>query len=278
MKNVTNCYMYNIFMLSVESGGTGGVYESFASSVMILLMNIIIFKLYLTISKEKELQKYNAVYEQQLELCNQHMIEKENVLTEFRNAWYDTKHHVTVLLEMMSNAENTQAAGYLKRLIDTDSIGKSGISKSDNIVIDSLVNAKYFLAIKKKVKFDADIHIPMQLPFQGANLSILIGNILDNAIEASDEIEENERFIKLYMRYEKNVLIITVINAFNGEILRNREGKIMTKKKDSDMHGIGLESVRKVVEKYHGSFVIETGETESHLKEFKIKAILFDIP
>lgn len=265
--------IYNVFMLSIEQNNRKYVNESVTSLIIVLIINIIIFKLYLLLSKEKELQKYNIVYQQQLELCNQHMIEKENVLMKFRKTRHDIKQHFTVLLEMMDNKENIQAIEYLRKLIDIDPMGKMGIAKTDNVVVDSLINSKYSIATKLKINFNMDIHIPMQLPFMGADISILLGNILDNAIEASEEIEEKERYIKLYMRYERNILIITVINGFNGKLLKNREGKIITQKSDADVHGIGLESVRKVAEKYHGSVVIE-----NRGKEFVIKIILVDIP
>ena len=113
----------------------------------------------------------------------------------------------------------------------------------------------------------------MQLPFYSADLSILLGNILDNAIEASLQIAKEERYIKFFMKYETNTLIITVINAFNGELVKNRNGKIISSKIESGYHGIGLESVRKVATKYHGSVVIEAKQ-----ETFIIKVILCNLP
>lgn len=122
------------------------------------------------------------------------------------------------------------------------------------------------------IRFDVDIHIPMQLPFESADVSVLIGNILDNAIEASAELPEEKRHIRYFMKYETNILIITVINAFSGRINKNKNGTIITCKEMPENHGIGLDSVRKVADKYHGSVVIETEENT-----FIIKIILCDI-
>lgn len=235
------------------------------------MLNIIVFKLYINLSKEKELQKYNTVYEQQLELCNQHMREKENVMMNLRNVKHDMKQHFIVVMEMLENNEVQLATEYLGKLVDLDILNNSSISRTDNIVVDSLLNAKYAVAQKAGIKFEANIQIPMQLPFSGADISILLGNIIDNAIEASMDIPERERYIKYYMKFDRNVLIVTVINAFNGVLLRNKNGKIVTNKGDSRNHGIGLESVRKVADKYHGSVVIEEKN-----KTFIIKVILCD--
>jgi len=265
--------VYNIFMISIEINQKKYISASWTSLVIILLLNIVTFKLYLFLSKEKELQKYNTVYAQQLELCNRHMREKETVMMEFRNARHDMKQHFIVLIELLSKEDNQEAIEYLRKLINIEPLSKLGISRTDNIVVDSLVNAKYAVAIKEQIKFEADIHIPMQLPFKSADLCILLGNILDNAIEASMMLDQEKRFIKFFMKYEKNTLIITVINAYNGELLRNRSGKIITNKGDSGNHGIGLESVRKVSKKYHGSVVIEPDT-----QKFTIKIVLCDLP
>lgn len=265
--------VYNIFILSSAMNNNQHIKESLTSSLLILVINIIIFKLYINVSKEKELQKYNIVYEQQLELCNQHMREKENVMMDIRNARHDMKQHFIVLMELLENNENQSAMDYLSRMVDMDILSNVGISRTDNIVVDSLLNAKYSVALKSNIKFEANIQIPMQLPFSGADISILLGNILDNAIEASMEIPEHERYIKYYMKYERNILIITVINTFNGVLIRNKNGKIVTKKGDFRNHGIGLESVKKVANKYRGSVVIEERN-----KTFIIKIILCDLP
>ncbi|MBD5454115.1 MAG: GHKL domain-containing protein [Lachnospiraceae bacterium] len=265
--------VYNVFMLSVQMDDMRYIENALTSSVIVFLINAIIFRLYLSLSKEKELQKYNAVYKQQIELCEQHMREKETVMAEFRNARHDIKQHIIVLGKMLDNHESEQAADYLKRLIEMDVLNNTGISRTDNIVVDSLINAKYAVALREKIKFTADIHIPVQLPFGGADISILLGNVLDNAIEASVKIPEEKRYIKCFMKYEMNTLIISVVNAFDGKLLRNRDNKIITTKNEPENHGIGLESVRQVAEKYHGSYVVETKP-----ETFIIKIILCDLP
>ena len=210
--------VYNTFMISAIEENYQHIKISLISSVLVLVVNIIIFKLYLDLSKEKELQRHNAVYEKQLELCNQHMIEKESMMLDFRNARHDMKQHFIVLMEMLDTNQNKLAIEYLSKLIDMNVLSSTGISKTDNIVVDSLINAKYSLALKYKIKFEIDIHIPMQLPFESADISILLGNILDNAIEASVIVPIDERIIRCFMKYESNILIITVVNSFSGKL------------------------------------------------------------
>lgn len=264
--------VYNIFMLSVNVGNKKYVNSSLLSSVMILLLNIIVFKLYLSLSKEKELEKYNTVYEQQIELCNQHMQEKETVMMEYRNARHDLKNHFIVIMELIDSGNNAEAMSYLRRLVNIEPFGTNEISRTGNIIVDSLVNAKYSLSIKRKIDFEADIHIPMQLHFRGADICILLGNIIDNAIEASEKISDKRRYIKFYMRYDSGTLIIAVVNAYDGKLIRNREGKLISNKEDAKSHGIGLASVQRIVDKYNGQIIIETED-----EMFRIKIILCDL-
>ena len=264
--------VYNIFMLSVNLQIDNHAKESLTSMVLILLMNIVIFKLYLSLSKEKELQCFNTVYEQQLNLCNQHMKEKESVMMELRNARHDIKQHFTVLMELLDQHENKTALQYLEKIIDMEPIDNISVCNTENLVIDSLINAKYAIAIKKQIDFTFDIHIPMQLPFSSADLCIILGNVLDNAIEASAKVKINARYINLYMRLDKNILIITVINPYIGKVNINKNGKLLTQKEIPIYHGIGLESVQKVVDKYHGGMFIKFSD-----QKFVIKITLCDL-
>lgn len=268
--------VYNMFMLSVSVKSERYVKDSLISSIMILVINIVAFKLYIYLSKEKELEKYNTVYEQQIELCNQHMKEKEAIMMECRNARHDMKNHFIVIMELIGSDKNAEAMKYLQKAVHVENLDMHGICKTGNIIVDSLVNAKYSLALQKNIEFAIDIHIPMEFHLKGADICILLGNILDNAIEASENISEEKRNIKLYMRYDKKMLIVTVINTFNGQVVKNKEGKLLTNKKDTISHGIGLTSVQKIVDKYKGQLIIETEneifKIELFVREEEIKS------
>ena len=264
--------IYNIFSLSVFEMNQYKISTSVVSSIVLLVVNIIVFKLYASMVKEKELQKYNAVYEQQIELCEQHMREKESVIMEFRKGKHDLKQHFSVLIKMLNNHNEEQALEYLKELVDMDGMDVLGTTRTENVIVDSLINVKQVLFLKYDIDFKCSIHIPMYLPFKGADISILLGNILDNAIEASCRIENNMRYIYLYMDFDGINLIITVINGYCGELIRDMQGKFKSSKEDLDNHGMGLESVKKIVNKYHGSVVIEPTENK-----FVIKVVICNL-
>ena len=172
----------------------------YTSLILLLGLNTLIFKAYLLLSKEKELEKYNAVYAKQLEVCGRNINEREKIMLEFRNAKHDIKQHYTVLLKMLQNDMNDSAIQYLSKLLSLDPLEEMNFSNTQNIIVDSLVNVKLTIATDANIDIRYDIHIPQELPFSSADLSVLLGNLLDNAIEASLKIPIQQRSLKLFIR------------------------------------------------------------------------------
>jgi signal transduction histidine kinase len=247
--------VYNLFMLS-------GIFQkqlyiTLVSLGIMLLINVIIFRVILKLSQQSELRRENTVYAQQLELCNNHMIEKESVMLEFRNARHDMKHHFIVMMKMIEKNDFADLNEYLSKLVQENKYEKLGISRTDNIVIDALINAKYIYAEKNGIRFDVHINVPIQLPFENADISILLGNILDNSFEASVLIPVNKRYVELLMKLDNNMLIIVLKNQYNGILIKDKKGEMVTTKGDAQNHGMGLKSVYRITNKYHGSVVID---------------------
>ena len=114
-----------------------------------------------------------------------------------------------------------------------------------------------------------DVNVPPVLPFQAADLGILFGNIIDNAIEAVLPNSDSSNTIKLLARYEKETLIVTCINSYKGKLIFNPSGELITSKSDSTNHGYGIYSIKKVATKYHGSVSIDFNNSM-----FTIKVLL----
>ena len=114
------------------------------------------------------------------------------------------------------------------------------------------------------------IEVPPELFVEGTDLCIILGNLLDNALEAVGNLPVERRLVKLVVRLEKGTLHIMVENPYAGEIMENADGTIKSSKGQGDLHGYGLISVRKTAEKYNGDLVIRHGEGV-----FRASAILY---
>ncbi|MBD7915838.1 ATP-binding protein [Clostridium sp. Sa3CUN1] len=123
------------------------------------------------------------------------------------------------------------------------------------------------------IKFDYNINIPIDFNYDISDISILLGNILDNSIEAVNKLPIKKRYISFFMEYKNKTLFITIKNKFNGRIIKdNNNNNILTSKKDCNKHGLGLLSIKNIVNKYFGEFNVDIKENV-----FIIKILLFEI-
>ncbi len=125
-------------------------------------------------------------------------------------------------------------------------------AKSGNSEIDSLINYKMDLAEKHNINSEVYLAIPHKLNINPFDLSIVIGNLLDNAIEAA--LKSENKFINISVELDRNVLYISISNSYDGK-LKLTNNKLETTK-DNENHGVGISSVQKSIEKYNGTMNI----------------------
>ncbi len=243
--------MHNIFLITAQHEE----YTSFAviSGLLLLLLIYMIFEVYDRMVDDAEAQEKNLLYEQELELLNRHAKEREAYDMEMRRLRHDIKNHMSSLLGMLQGDDAKQAEEYVRGMLQgVPECRAEDVSRTGNVIVDSLVNHKCGIARAEGTAFEASVFLPAELPFLGGHLTIVFGNLLDNALEACREVEEGKRYVTLDASYEKEVLMIAVTNPYHGERRKNRAGKYVTTKKDRKSHGLGLSSVEQAVEAYRG--------------------------
>ena len=133
--------------------------------------------------------------------------------------------------------------------------------------VDSMLH--YKISNAKEVPIQIETSIPEKLNIDDFDITVILGNLLDNAIEACEKLEKEQRKILLSIRMVKNQLFIRTENSFDGQ-LRRHQGRFLTRKADEGSHGIGLENVKRVVEKYHGLL-----EMNAEGMIFQVKIMLY---
>ncbi len=254
---VTSIYlMHNIFSMAASNSE----YSRFSviANLMLLLINYVIFEVYDWMSRETELQAQNQLFKQQLELCERQAEERESLYLQIRRMRHDMKNHLSGLYGMIAAGEIKQAEGYIQGMLD-DGIGErmGEVSRSGNIVVDSLINHKYSISQKHGIQFDANIFVPASLPFQNGHLVIILGNLLENALEACRKLPQEQRYIRLEISYVKKMLQVCICNSCLKERKRDDKGKYLTTKSNTIYHGLGLSSVEQAVAYYDGEMVIK---------------------
>ena len=173
----------------------------------------------------------------QNELVDKHYAEVETMYRKMRGWRHDYHNHIQVLkahLDMLNDD-----------LITVDTVIKTG-----NVMVDAILNSKLTMIKEKGIGVDATAIVPQDVPFSGIDLSVLIGNLLDNAMEACVQIPDNEeRFIRIYIDIIKKQLYISVTNSMNGRARRKGLQYLSTK---IGVHGFGLLRIDRIAAKYGG--------------------------
>lgn len=234
---------------------------------IICLINVGTYYIYEKISeswnnrlKNAEMEQQIRMYANQFDIINQ---TRQNIQS-FR---HDMKNHLSLLNIFLTNNEHEKAADYIKSLNEVLENEREYV-KTGNIEIDSILNYKLEQAERFiGCKTDIQIDVPDQSFMSGFDLNILLGNLLDNALEAVSKADD--KFLDIRIRYTKDILYISIYNTFDGNI-SIKDNRLSSTKKNIGNHGVGLENIKKIVEKYEGTINIEHN---NHL--FKADLILF---
>lgn len=211
-----------------------------------------------------------SVYEQQLELCERHQQEREISILQLRDAKHNMKNNLVSILAYAENRQHEKIIGFINEIMEESGMAIAAISNSGNIVIDSLIGYWYVTAKKKEIDFKTDICIPMMLPFKGADICLILGNLLENAVEAAQKVD-GKKYIEIKMKYDKNNILLSVTNSYSGKLLKTKDHRLKSTKTDTENHGVGLASVYRAVAKYCGTVIID----DSVSGQFKIRVLLY---
>lgn len=185
----------------------------------------------------------------QTDLMQKHVTEVENIYKQMRGWRHDYHNHIQIMKAYRSFDENEKVDAYLNSL-DADLTSVDTLIKSGNVMVDAILNSKLSLAKNRKVAINAKAVVPMNITISEIDLCVIIGNLLDNAIEACMRIEdESKRFIRVYVDLKRDNLYLSITNASGGKVLK-QDGRYISGKGDS--HGFGLLRVDKIVDRYAG--------------------------
>ena len=222
---------------------------------VVLSLDIIIFKLYGMYQNKMEVEREKREYAYQVQYYDKQIKDRQAMIQEVRRTRHDMKNNMIYLKELL-NTDAEKAREFLDEYIGQSEVTDE-ISKSGNLAVDALINYKNMTAREKGVTMHLESQIPVEMPYESTDLSIILGNLLDNAIKATEKLEiEKDIFVSLL--YQKEKLLIKIRNPYTGDLKKDRAGNYISEKKDRENHGIGLKSVRKVVEKYEGVMEIHT--------------------
>ena len=195
----------------------------------------------------RQIDKRIAAY--QRELIETHYREVENMYRQIRGWRHDYRNHIQMMKVLAANGDMDALKAYLDEL-DTDLNTVDTVVKTGNPMADAILNSKISLARSRNIPTQVDAHIPVKLKMSELDLCCIIGNLFDNAMEASMALPEEKRLIRVYMDMKGTQLYISFTN-FTAAKKLNKVGKGFKTSK-GEGHGFGLVRMDDIVSRYDG--------------------------
>ena len=195
----------------------------------------------------KQLDKRIAAY--QRELIETHYREVENMYRQIRGWRHDYRNHIQMMKVLAASGDMDALKAYLDEL-DTDLNTVDTVVKTGNPMADAILNSKISLARSRNIPTQVDAHIPVKLKMSELDLCCIIGNLFDNAMEASLALPEEKRLIRVYMDMKGTQLYISFTNFTAAKKLSKVGRGFKTSKGEG--HGFGLVRMDDIVSRYDG--------------------------
>lgn len=253
------------YVIAVGVVATALVYVTYNFSNMLALLGWSVYLLFAIIfmamfglyTKWKEAEKSKRI----AGLKNESYINYYKSLLALQNEkdhlMHDIKYQYMNIIQMLDEKRYEECRKYLFQI--TEVLEKQGYTQySGNTYIDFILNHTKHNAMQNGIEFIIDTdYIGKTTAFEQQDINIIFGNLLDNAIEAVMELEENERWIEVKIAKVHQMIFITINNKSKGRVILHNERFLTTKTDNSHMHGIGLKNVENAVLKYNGVFEVD---------------------
>ncbi len=206
---------------------------------------------------DKLIARKVALFEQ--ELLQKYYAEVENMYDKMRGWRHDYRHHIQAMKVHAAHGELEEIRQYLD-MLDEDLTKVETIVRTGNRAADAVLNSKLSLAGERQIQVKADVRIPVQLTTPELDLCTIMGNLLDNAMEACMELPPQRRLIRIYMEMKGNFLYFALTNTAGGA----KKSSFHTTKGPG--RGLGLQRVDDIVKKL-GGHVTRASEEEAFSTE-----------
>lgn len=210
---------------------------------------------------------YLKLIEYQTEQSEKHLGEVRGIHTEMRGYKHDFHHHLQTLKSYIASGEYDRAVAYIDEL-DEKLQSVDTMLKTGNVSLDAILSAKMSQAKLAGIAVEVKANVPDDLTLSDVELSIIVGNLLDNATEACQNAAD-DRFIRLYISMKGKMLYFYMLNSAGEK--REKTGSLFSSRK-SGLHGFGLRRAEAIIEE-HGGWVKYNSEDGAFTSEFLVPAM-----
>lgn len=220
----------------------------------VCLINVSTFYLYDKVNEVYRETLYSEVMEERIIMHERQSSLMKQSQENIRSLWHDMKNHLVLLDTYLAGKEYDKASQYIKNIQDYMYVPGQYVC-CGNQEVDAILNYRLAKADKMGCRIETDLKVPDSSFMSDFDLNMLLGNLLDSALEALEHVKE--KYLRVELRYQKGVLVIHIRNSYDGKL--QQKGKdLLTRKKDKENHGWGLRNVEQILKKYSGEQIIKT--------------------
>ena len=233
-------------------------FDQFINVILIsslFIINMASFYIYSKVIKEYEIELKNNALIQQNKAYQQQLFVIETTEKNISRIQHDYINHLIALKEIIKNNKSEELKEYFSILEEKLSVKNSFVT-TGNETLDGILNYKIQTIKELGADIKLNIHIPTKLNIETFDLVVVMGNLLDNSIRALKN--QDKGIFSLELNYNKGILFLNIKNSYKGYINKKNSSFITTKLNSDGLHGIGLDNVKIIVEKYFGEIDIKT--------------------
>lgn len=225
-----------------------------------LVCAFIMYGLFLFYIVQVKGEEKNRILNMRNDLLEANYQALKKVYDENRVLSHDFRNHVMAISHLIQEQRNVEALKYIEAYIEAASAVNQRVESGCEIM-DIIINYKIAEATEKNIKFTDEVDYIGYINIEDIDICALMSNLLDNAIEACEKISNEDRWIYLKIKQNKNMLLIWVANS----ILENKKDHVdffQSTKKNPIFHGLGIKSINNVIKKYEGYKIHEIQENK----------------
>ena len=246
--NVLLMFVTAICLIRIQILAPDAAVFILAVMMCVLVANLYVFFLIGKISRNNKNKINVALMELQLTEQKKLVDETKQMNKEVRKAGHDNKHHMLSVLGLLKMKQYDRAEHYINEVLDEYNTNMLSYVYMENSAVSSVLNYKIGRCRNENIDIKVDIESELD-SFGDADICVLLANLLDNAIEASEKVSDPQ--ISIRVADNKNYTCIEIKNKIDGSVIP-KNNKLITTKNDKDNHGIGMYSIAQIVDKYDG--------------------------
>ena len=259
--------MYAIGISLMHYEGQSLMLIVLATSILLCISDYFVFYLFENLIRSEQAKAKLAFAEKQIGFQVEYIKDMSQRQSEIRTLSHDMKHYMAGLWGFIKGGNSGEASDFIEKIM-------TELKKADSVfdtgypALDAILRLKKQRMDSSSIRLDSFITLPGQISVNVMDLCVIIGNGLDNAIEACENLQiHGDKYIRLRLKVQEKYISISIENP--SDLIAASDGPLKSTKVDAQNHGLGLESMRAVTRKYDGSLSVSC---KDHV--FKLAAMM----